>query len=63
MPGIDGSHEIIRGIIYAVNEIGIALRVGSPLDNDLIKPIVALEITIVESALNIPWLRLTHRMS
>lgn len=46
----DGFHQVIGSIIHAIDEIGIALRVGGPLDNDLIKTIFELEIAVNESA-------------
>lgn len=51
MSSFDGSDQIIRSIVYAIDEIGIALRVGCPQDNDLIKTIFEFEIAVIESAL------------
>ena len=53
MSSFDGSHKIMSSIIYAIDEISITLRVSSPQDNDLIKTIFKLEITIIESDLGV----------
>lgn len=50
MSSFNRSHEIVSSVIYTVDEIGIALRVGGPQDNDLIKTVLDLEIAVIESA-------------
>lgn len=53
MSSFDGSQQIISSIIDAIDEIGIALRVGCPQDNDLIEAILELELAVIESALGV----------
>jgi hypothetical protein len=41
---LDGVEQVVSGVIDAFDDVGIALSVGSPLYNDLIKTIVCLEV-------------------
>ena len=45
MTSLYGSHEIVRGVIDAREEISKTFSVGSPLNNDFIKAIFRLKVT------------------
>lgn len=47
MARLDGVDEIVSGVVYASNDVSVTLGVGSPENNDLVKFILSLEVTII----------------
>lgn len=49
--GLDGLEQVLGRVVDALEEVGEALRVGSPLDNDLVQAIGGLEVAVFLLAL------------
>lgn len=47
--GLDSLHQVVGSIVYALDDIGIAFGVGSPLDNDLVQGMGFLEFATMMS--------------
>lgn len=47
--GLDGGQKVVSGVIDALEDIGITLSVGSPLNDDLVKAVLRLEVAGKES--------------
>lgn len=48
---LNGLEEVVRGVVDAGDDVGVALGVGSPHDNDLVEAVVLLELTDVTAEL------------
>jgi hypothetical protein len=42
---LDGSENVVGGVVNTVNQISVTLSVGSPKDNNLVESILSLEVT------------------
>ena len=51
MTRLDGLHEVVRGVINSLQDIGIALSIGSPLHDHFVEAVGRLELTTQLSAI------------
>lgn len=49
--GLNGLEQVLGRVVDALEEVGETLRVGSPLDNDLVQAVVGLEVAVFLLAL------------
>jgi len=45
--GLDGLEQVLGGVVDALENVGEALGVGSPLDDDLVEAVGGLKVTNV----------------
>ena len=49
MRGLDGSEQVVGGIVDPRDDIGVSLSVGGPEDNDVVESVVSLEASDILS--------------
>ena len=60
---LDGLEQVLSGVVDALDDVGITLGVGSPLDNNLVEVVGRLEVAMVMSEMRSSEINETYRMS